>query len=118
MVEVKVMWGPGGQLLVGVPPEYEPLNLLLQLELQHDPDWLASLIRVAGDPAVDSYQVGGDVYWVSISGSRVTVDNEHDGRAATMDRDEFRDALVQFQQALANPPPQPARDRPPWRPPS
>jgi hypothetical protein len=109
---------PLGDLLVGVPAGYEPLNLLLQLELQSDPEFLDRLIRVAGDPEVNTYEIGGDVCWVSIAGSQVTVDTDDGARAVTLDRAEFRDALVQFQQLLAAPPPEPPRTRPRWQPPS
>jgi hypothetical protein len=118
MVQIQVTRSPLGDLLVGVPAEYQPLNLLLQVELQNDPEFLERLIRVAGDPEVDSYEIGGDVCWVSIAGPQVTVDTDDGARAATMDRAEFRDALEQFRQLLAAAPPEPPRTRPRWHPPA
>jgi hypothetical protein len=117
MVHIQVTRSPTGDLLVGVPAGYQPLNLLLQLDLQTDPDFLDSLIRVAADPEVERYEVGGDVCWISVVGSQVTVDTDDGARAVTLDREEFREALVRFQELLAAPPPVPSRTRQPWRPP-
>lgn len=104
--------------MVGVPDEYRPLNLLLQLDLQGDPELLDELIRVAGDPSVETYDIGTDACGVSVNGSQVTVElGDGNGSSATFSRDDFRDALMQFQRVLDDPPPEPPRSRPRWQPP-
>jgi hypothetical protein len=117
MVRIQVTRAPGGGLLVGVPDGYEPLNLLLQLDLQPDPDLLERLIAIAGDPSLETYEIGGDVCWVSVAGPRVTVDTDDGARAVTLAREEFHDALVDFRNLVDQTPPEPPRTRPPWTPP-
>jgi hypothetical protein len=117
MVRIQVFRAPGGGLLVGVPEGYEPLNLLLQLDLQPDPDLLERLIAIAGDPSVETYEIGGDVCWVSVAGATVTVDTGDGARAVTLAREEFRDALLDFRNLRDQPPPEPPRTRPRWSPP-
>lgn len=117
MVDVQVIRGPGGDLLVGVPEAYEPLNLFLQLDVQHDPDFLEDLIRETGDDSVERYEVAADTCWVSFLANKVTVGRQDDRASTEMSREDFREALLSFRRALAAPPPPLPRTGPRWQPP-